>query len=154
MTMKRLSLVASLFSLVMLSLPVRADDPYDDSTDPDDDPVMASWIDTGDTMQKAVVSDTRDRDHATYAGWTRDLVFTAWRPKNATVHAHSDYHTRVVFNVDAGGHVRSPVIVSTNASSDFHESIQKALSKAALNPPPPGEGNGIVIDFYADPAYR
>ena len=91
-----------------------------------------------------------DRSDATFEGWARGQILDAWRPRAALIRQHSDYRTRVVLNIDETGHVYEPVIVSTNASNDFHDSIQKAISGAVLKAPPKGEGKGIVIDFYAD----
>jgi hypothetical protein len=93
-----------------------------------------------------------DRTDATFEGWARNEILEAWHPRDGMVRQHSDFRTRVVLNVDSEGRVFSPVIVSTNASGDFHDSIQKAISSAVLRPPPKGEGQGIVIDFYADRA--
>lgn len=87
---------------------------------------------------------------ATFEGWARGQILDAWNPREGIIRQHSSYRTRVVLNVDETGHVYEPVIVSTNASKDFHDSIQKAISNAVLRAPPKGEGRGIVIDFYAD----
>jgi hypothetical protein len=91
-----------------------------------------------------------ERSDATFEGWARAQILDAWSPREGIVRQHSSYRTRVVLNVDETGRVYEPVIVSTNASKDFHDSIQRAISSAVLRPPPKGEGQGIVIDFYAD----
>jgi len=98
--------------------------------------------------------DLVDRNDATFEGWARAQILDAWHPREGLIRQHSAYHTRVVLSVDETGHVYEPVIVSTNASNDFHDSIQKAISNAVLKAPPTGEGKGIVIDFYADRAGR
>jgi hypothetical protein len=94
--------------------------------------------------------DLREEANATFEGWARNQILDAWHPREGLVRQHSNYHTRVVLSVDETGHVYEPVVVSTNASNDFHDSIQKAISSAVLKAPPKGEGKGIVIDFYAD----
>jgi hypothetical protein len=102
------------------------------------------------TGSVAEVRQAADRTDATFEGWARAQILDAWQPREGLVRQHSDYRTRVVLSIDETGHVYEPVIVSTNASNDFHDSIQKAISSAVLKAPPKGEGKGIVIDFYAD----
>jgi hypothetical protein len=98
----------------------------------------------------AEVRQAADHTDATFEGWARNQILDAWHPREGLIRQHSGYRTRVVLSIDETGHVYEPVIVSTNASNDFHDSIQKAISSAVLRAPPKGEGQGIVIDFYAD----
>ena len=144
-------------SAVTVSLQARANDVDVVSTDDviyftdDSDSIK---FDSEDQLSTGSVAEIRhaatNRVDATFEGWARAQILDAWHPREGLVRQHSGYRTRVVLSVDETGHVYEPVIVSTNASNDFHDSIQKAISGAVLKAPPKGEGKGIVIDFYAD----
>ena len=145
-------------SAVTFSLQARASDvdvvPTDDViyfTD-DEDTISFESSESLSTGSVAEVRKAAERSDATFDGWARAQILDAWHPREGMIRQHSSYRTRVVLSVDETGHVYEPVIVSTNASNDFHDSIQKAISSAVLRAPPKGEGKGIVIDFYADRA--
>jgi hypothetical protein len=144
-------------SLVTVSLQGRANDVAALETDDviyftdDTDRIDFEFEDASAGSELTKVHRTaNDRSDATFEGWARSQILDAWSPREGLIRQHSSYRTRVVLNVDETGHVNAPVIVSTNASKDFHDSIQKAISSAVLRAPPKGEGQGIVIDFYAD----
>jgi hypothetical protein len=149
------------FSTVTVSLPAVANDPSPIATDDviaftdDSDRIdFESESSAGGEQAEAKWSVSNDRSDATFDGWARREILDAWQPRTGLVRQHTEFQTRVILNVDATGHVSSPVILSTNASGDFHDSIQKAISSVALKPPPKGQGQGIVIDFYADRAEK
>ena len=143
-------------SAVTASLQARANDVDAPATDDviyftnDEDTIsFESALSTGSTAEIQHAESNLNAD-ATFESWARAQILDAWHPREGLIRQHSGYRTRVVLSVDETGHVYEPVIVSTNASNDFHDSIQKAISSAALRAPPTGEGKGIVIDFYAD----
>jgi hypothetical protein len=146
------------FTIVTQSLTARANDVAATTDDvihfADDEDAIS--FESDDASAGSGEAETRktpnDRSDATFEGWARGQILDAWHPRPGLIRQHSDYRTRVVLNIDETGHVYDPIIVSTNASNDFHDSIQKAISSAVLRAPPKGEGRGIVIDFYADRA--
>ena len=143
-------------SAVTVSLQARASDVDVTATDDviyftnDEDTITFESSEQLSTGSVAEVRQAAVRSDATFEGWARAQILDAWHPREGLIRQHSQYRTRVVLSVDETGHVYEPVIVSTNASNDFHDSIQKAISGAVLRAPPKGEGKGIVIDFYAD----
>jgi len=143
-------------SAVTVSLQSRASDVDVVSTDDviyfteDEDTISFDSSEPLSTGSVAEIRHAETNRDATFEGWARGQILDAWHPRDAIIRQHSSYRTRVVLSVDETGHVYEPVIVSTNASNDFHDSIQKAISNAVLRAPPTGEGKGIVIDFYAD----
>jgi len=145
-------------SAVTVSLQARANDVDAPATDDviyftdDEDTISFESADELGTGSVAEIRHAESNRDATFEGWARAQILDAWHPREGMIRQHSSYRTRVVLSVDETGHVYEPVIVSTNASNDFHDSIQKAISSAALKAPPKGEGKGIVIDFYADRA--
>jgi hypothetical protein len=153
--MFRLTTAFLILSTVTVSLQARANDVDVGSTDDviffadDSDGIKFESTDSAAAAAPTKV-DLVDQKDATFEGWARNQILDAWHPREGLVRQHSNYHARVVLSVDETGHVYEPVIVSTNASNDFHDSIQKAISSAVLRAPPKGEGKGIVIDFYAD----
>src|SRR4030095_1455216 len=130
-----------ILSAVTFSLQARANDVDTVSTDDviyftaDEDPIsFESALSTGSTAEVQHAESILDAD-ATFESWARAQILDAWHPREGLIRQHSDYRTRVVLSVDETGHVYEPVIVSTNASNDFHDSIQKAISGAALRAP-------------------
>jgi hypothetical protein len=144
-------------TIVTQSLTARANDVASADTDDviyftDDEDTISFEAPSLSTGSVAEIRRAAERSDATFEGWARGQILDAWHPRAGMIRQHSDYRARVVLNIDETGKVYEPVIVSTNASNDFHDSIQKAISSAVLRPPPKGEGRGIVIDFYADRA--